>query len=344
MATDDAFERFAELEARGSSPLYETLALGLAEDEDLLAIAEEVPDDQSAPHLFFAAVQYLLLERPDDPLAAYYPSIVDSPDPPEEGAFDAFREFCLAHSDELARVVSERRVQTNIVRRSAILLPAFEHVSRRCDRAPLGLVDIGATAGLNLLWDKYAYDFETRGRYGDEDSPVRIPCGVLGRTDPPFPERMPPVGTRLGIDLNPLDVTDDDDARWLRALVWPELDERRSLTENAIAVARRNPPEIVAGDALEELRDVCERVPTDERLCLFNTHSLNQFMPDQQVELAETIDAIAAERDLSWLWCEQPIDDAEKAEVLLTEYEDGEKSTELLAYHDAHGRWIEWQA
>jgi hypothetical protein len=337
--TERAFERFARLEARGSSPLYETLALGVAGDDDLLALAAEVPDDQPSPNLLLAAVQCLLFERPDARLGAYYASVADSPEPPEDGAFEAFREFCRTHRDELSELLSSRRLQTNLVRRCAVLLPAFEYVSRRCDRTPLGLVDVGTSAGLNLLWDRYDYEFTDYGHYGRGDSPVRIPCGVLGMADPPFPEEMPPVGTRLGIDLNPLDVRDDEDARWLRALVWPELEERRSLTEAALSVAREHPPELVRGDAVTDLPDVCERVPADEQLCIVNSHTLYQFTLERQAEFEETVDRIGESRDLSWLWCEPAGD---RPEVRLTEYDDGEPSTELLAYHDAHGRWLEW--
>lgn len=339
MTDEAAFERFARMEARGSSPLYLTLSLAVAGDDELLALADEIPDDQSAPKLFLAAVQHLLFERPDDPLAAYYASLSDSPKSPDEDAVEHFREFCLEHREELADLLTSRRLQTNLARRSAVLLPAFEYVSRRCDRTPLGLVDVGTSAGLNLLWDRYAYEYTDYGQFGEWDAPVRISCGVQGWTDPPFPEKMPPVGTRLGLDLNPLDVRDEDDARWLRALVWPDLEDRRSYTEAALSVAREHPPELAQGDAVANLRDVCERVPADEKLCVFNTFTLNQLVLERQAEFEEQVDRIGERRDLFWLWCEPAGD---RCEVRLVEYEDGESSIELLAYHDAHGRWIEW--
>lgn len=339
MTDGTEFERFAEMEARGSSPLYATLARGVADDDELLALAAEVPEDRPAPNLLLAAVQYLLLERPDAPLAAYYASIADSPESPDEEAVELFREFCLEHRGELADLLASRRLQTNLVRRCAVLLPAFEYVSRRCDRTPLGLLDVGTSAGLNLHWDRYAYEYTDYGQYGEWDAPVRISSGVLGWTDPPFPEEMPPVGTRLGIDLNPLDVRDEDDARWVRAVVWPDLEDRRSYTEAAISIAREHPPELVRGDAVTDLADACERVPDDEALCVFNIHTLDHLEPERRLDFEEEVDRIGADRDLFWLWCEPAGD---RSEARLAEYEDGERSTELLAYHDAHGRWLEW--
>ena len=340
-ADEDVFERFADYEAHGDSPLYESLARCVAGDDDLLRLAATVPDDQPAPNLFLAAVQYLLFERPHDPLASYFESLADSPRSPDDDLTEVFREFCLTHQQELAELLSTRRVQTNLVRRSAILLPVFEYLSRQGEPTPLGLVDIGTSAGLNLLWDKYAYEYGEYGSFGRPDSPVRIRCGVLGTATPPFPETMPPVGTRLGIDLNPIDVRNEDDARWLRALVWPELEERRRLTEAAISVVRESPPDLIEGDAIEELTTACERVPSAERVCLVNTHTLYQFTPDQQLAFTEQVEEIGQDRDLFWIWCEPG---NEKSEVRLTTFDDGEESTELLAYHDNHGRWIEWLA
>lgn len=340
-ADEDAFERFADYEAHGDSPLYESLARCVAGDDELLRLAATVPDDQPAPNLFLTAVHYLLFEHPQDPLASYFESIAASPKSPDDNLDEVFREFCLANRQKLAELLSTRRMQTNLVHRSAILLPVFGYLSRQSESMPLGLVDIGTSAGLNLFWDKYAYEYGEYGSFGPADSPVRIRCGVLGTAPPPLPETMPTVGTRLGIDLNPIDVRNEDDARWLRALVWPELEERRRLTKAAITVARESPPNLIEGDAIEELTTACKRVPSDERLCLVNTHTLYQFTPDQQVAFTEQVEVIGQHRDLFWIWCEPG---NEKPEIRLTTFDGGEESTELLAYHDNHGRWIEWLA
>lgn len=340
-STGSEFERFADVEVGDSSPLYKALAQSVADDEDLLAIADATPPGQPAPNLLLAAVQFLLFDNQNAPLAAYFASITDSPRPPDDDLVGHFREFCLTNRDELVNVISTRRVQTNLVRRSATLLPVFEYLSRRSDRTPLGLVDVGTSAGLNLLWDKYGYEFTGHGTYGSADSPVQIPCGVLGTSDIPLPDEMPPVGSRLGIDLDPLDVREEDDARWLRALVWPELEERRSLTEAAISVARDHPPQLIQGDALDVLLSTCERVPPDEQLCIVNTHTLYQLSPDEQAEFERLIERIGETRELFWIWDEPTESDSV---VGLTTFANGTSSTQILAMHDLHGRWIEWQS
>lgn len=340
MTTAETFERFASNEADGSSPLYEALSLGVANDDTLLALAGEVPADQPAPNLLFAAVQYLLFDSPEEPLAAYYPSIAASPKPPDKVVFTKFREFCLDHRAELLALFSSRRVQTNVVRRSGVLYLVFEYVSRRCNRTPLGLLEIGPSAGVNLLWDKYGYDYGEYGRYGVQESPVQIATEIRGTRSPPLPDVPPPIGTRLGIDLNPLDIRSSDDVRWLRALIWPEHVERRSLLEGAVSIARETPPTLIEGDAIEALGSVSERVPRDEQLCVFNTHTLYQLTPDQRDEFAKQVDRVGRDRNLFWVDCEWY---EEVPEVRLHEYADSERQTTVLAFYDAHGRWIEWQ-
>ncbi|UTF52413.1 DUF2332 domain-containing protein [Natronosalvus rutilus] len=335
----NTFEKFATVEAHGSSPLYETLSLSIADDEEILALTGEVPADQPAPNLLFAAVQYLLFERPDEVLADYFPNTSELSKLPREGAYEAFRNFCLSHRDDIISLLQSRRVQTNVISRSSILLPVFEYLSRRCNRIPLGVVEIGPSAGLNLLFDKYGYQYGRYGKYGDPKSPVQLSCEVRGDEEPPLPKELPLLGKRLGIDLNTLDVRNEDDVRWLRALIWPEHEERRNLIEGAVSVARESPPELIEGNALTDLENVCSEVPENEQLCIFNTHVLYQFTVEQQEEFAELFGEIGQSRDLFWANCEWHGDEPE---VRFVEYVDGTKSIDVLALYDSHGRWIEW--
>jgi hypothetical protein len=150
------FHRFAELECLGMSALYESLCHSLAEDRDLLAIAADARPGQPVPNLFMAAVHWLLMKGAQHPLKDYYPDI--SPEMTAHGdPYPSFRSFCLEHSEEIVDLVSTRLVQTNVVRRCAVLLPAFAVAMGRDAGQPLSLVEIGASAGLNLLWDRYSY-------------------------------------------------------------------------------------------------------------------------------------------------------------------------------------------
>ena len=132
MPVAERYRQFAE-EARGRSPLYERLALGVAGDRGLLELLERLPPAKQQPNLLFAAVQYLAGPQPD---------------------LDAFRSFVLDHSDQVLATMAAHRTQTNEVSRCALLLPLLAALP-----GPLALVEVGASAGLCLLPDRYAYDY-----------------------------------------------------------------------------------------------------------------------------------------------------------------------------------------
>ncbi|WP_158056216.1 DUF2332 domain-containing protein [Halorussus halophilus] len=341
----EQFRSFADW-CVGTSPLYERLARGVADDSELLALAAETPDGRSPPHLLLAGVQYLLFERRDHELADFYPSVTtDATDPDEEDPFPAFREFALENADEIRDLLASRRTQTNAVRRCAALMPAFEVVSRRANRRPLALVEVGPSAGLNLLWGRYCYDYGSFGRYGNSDSPVVLESEVRGESTPPFPENdgLPPVESRVGLDLNPLDVTDDADALWLRSLVWPEHDERHDILDGAIEVARREPPELREGDALELLPDALAEIPPETPVCVFDTQVRYQFSDEMRERFDDLLLAAGENRELYSLSGDLTADWAENGIVLtLQTVEDGTFHSERLATYEQHGRWVEW--
>ena len=107
-------------------------------------------------------------------------------------------------------------MQTNEVRRCCYLLPAVTLAARLAAPAPLALIEAGASAGLNLGLDGYAYDYGTGTITGDPRSPLTLHCELRGGTPPPLALPAPDIAWRAGIDLSPLD---PDDAAWLRALV-----------------------------------------------------------------------------------------------------------------------------
>jgi hypothetical protein len=331
------FERFALRECH-VSPLYERLSLGIAHDPELLAIAAQAKPGQPVPNLFLAAVHFLLLRDVQHPLADFYPSLAAMP--PAADPYPSFRAFCLEHQESILALISTRLVQTNEVRRCSCLLPAFAHVARRSPGRPLGLVEIGASAGLNLLWDRYSYDYGANRRCGDPRSPVHIACELRGAQQPPLPAALPLVARRVGLDLDPLDVRDPDAALWLRALVWPDEAGRAELLQQAIRVAQQDPPRLWPGNALDLLPEALATIPNDQALCVFHTHTINQFAPEARARLSALLAEHAAGRNLyrisiEWLGEVYP-------RLELVAFESGVRTESLLAYCGAHGEWLEW--
>jgi hypothetical protein len=339
----EAFESFADW-CVGTSPLYERLARGVADDSALLDLAAAVPEGRSPPHLLLAAVHSLLLADKDHPPSTYYGTCTKNPTvPTESDPHPPFRAFCLDHETELRTLLATRRTQTNAVRRCAALLPAFEHVSRTVSD-PLVLIELGPSAGLNLCWDRYSYDYGDFGQYGRTDSSVRIESTVRGDRSPPLSEELPPVASRVGIDLHPLDVTDPDDARWLRALVWPEHETRHELLRQAIAAAQESPPRLVAGDAVEMLPDVFAEIPPERPVCVFDTNIRYQLDEAGRERLRSVLADIGSERELHVLSGDRAAEGYEQGILLThTTFDPDEQRSGLLVYQQ-HGEWIEWLA
>ena len=159
-------------------------------------------------------------------------------------------------------------------------------------------MEVGASAGLNLLWDRFHYRYGEQAGWGDPASPVRLACEPRGEPLPPIPGALPNVIRRVGIDLDPVDMGDADAVAWLRALIWPEHRHRVAALDGALRVAASDPPALIAADALDALPGVLENAPPAAALCVFHTFTLNQFPPDARRRFGEILDACGDRRDL----------------------------------------------
>lgn len=228
-STADWYRRFAD-DARGDSAVYLEWASGIAGDPEALSIIDRLPEQKRHPPLVLACARMLGAE----------PS-----------AWPRFRDWLTASADALVQEAGRRHTQTNEPRRCAAFLPALGLIA-----GPIALIEVGASAGLTLIPDRYAY------RYGQAllgDSALVFDCAVEGPV--PIPGAVPDIGWRRGIDLQPLDVTVEEDARWIELLVWPGQVDRLARTQAAIGTAQADPPAIVRGDAVDALREAVADVP-----------------------------------------------------------------------------------
>ncbi len=342
------WEVFAERECRGYSPLYESICRSVAVDGDLLALVEAGPRSARQPNVLLAAVHYLILGGVDHPLAEVYAGTSRADPAPR------FRDFCLTHRDAVLELLATRHTQTNECGRSAAIVPSLTWVARQ-RREPLALVDVGASAGLNLLCDRYRIDYASAGATGPADSSVRIECRVLGGS-PPIAARAPELTARLGLDREPIDLDDPDATRWLLACVWPDTG-RLDRTTAAIDLARDRKPVVVEGDAVDDLAGVLERLPDDALPCITTTWTFAYLSSEQRDAFVEELTRLGAHRPLAWITAEGPglVDRFERGEpphhdlttpsVLGVEVFDGRRSAPtMLAWVHPHGHWIDWRA
>lgn len=339
----ESFKEFARLLTTGAvtSTIYLDLASKISKDSDLLDLSRNVLPGQLIPNMLFGAVHYLLLQDNNKyhPLTEYYPTLGGSNSKITD-IFPLFKQFCQNNRTELISIIQTRRVQTNEIRRCALFIPGYEIVSQLNQRQPLSVIEIGASAGLNLNFDLYWYKYSNDSKVGLKSSNVELTCEIRGNTSPPIPKKLPVIATKIGIDLNPLDITNNEDKLWLQALIWPEHVERFEILDKAINIAQSNPPKILKGDGLALLDQALTECLPNSTICIIHSFTLNQFSEEHRQEFYNKLKAEGKKRpiyvlSLEWLNSKKPL-------LSLDIYQEGQRSEKTLAYGESHGNWLEW--
>jgi Uncharacterized protein conserved in bacteria (DUF2332) len=334
----DLFRLLAEVEFHGSSPLYERLCIGAAEEPEILAMLLQAAPADRMPHLLFGAMQFLLLVEGTDPIEQF-----------GTAPFEHFRTWCLDRRPEIENLVAARFTQTNEVGRCAALLPTLSTVAQLTG-LPLALLEVGASAGLNLLLDRYRYVYRQGEETGKGDAEVVLCPRLRGTTIPPL--SVPIIAWRMGLDRHPVDVYDEEAVTWLRSCIWPEQRWRIELFERAVSEARKDPARVSAGDAVESLAQVVHGVPENLALCIVHTAVIN-YLPDP-VSFTQTLVDLSASRPIWWVSGEAqgmvrelpqpPPPGGEALPFLYGVVPLGVEghAPRTLALARSHGTWIEW--
>jgi hypothetical protein len=295
----------------GRSPLYASLCRRLADDPRVEELAAAPRWD--VPLRLLAGLHHLVLEG--------------------RARWDAIDEALDRHASFLARFVAEHEVQTNEVQRSWALLPAFLSLA---DGRPLDLLELGPSAGLNLVWDRYRYAYASGG-WGS---------GVLElRGD----DRVPPPGTllsrrvavvrRRGVDRSPIDVTRDEGALLLQSFVWADQAERLARLRAAIEVVRDEPPELIRGDYVASLPSLLAERVDGAQLVVYETASTQYLDRAAREALHEALHHAGREEPLTFLTTRSSPDrDFYTLEAVA--WPSGRRCA--LLHLDFHGAWLEW--
>ncbi|SDL63570.1 hypothetical protein SAMN05216244_0208 [Sediminibacillus halophilus] len=332
----ERFQNFSLYECRGSSRLYECLATEIANDDELLRLSEHAREDQPTPNLLLGAVHYLL-QRNDHPLKRFYASLTTVPDKPEE-AFYWFKDFCLKNEKEIKQLLIEKLVQTNEVRRCTYLYPIFCHIYRQT-KQPLSLIELGSSAGLQLLWDKYAYRYDNGSIVGNANAQLVLTAEMRGGQLPLLIKESPPVAKRIGVDLHINHLNDPEDYAWLKALIWPEHHTRRTAFEQAVVQWENEASNLtlMEGNGVDLLEEVAAGIPLDSTICVFHTHVANQIPTSEKKKLKDCIKRISRYRDIFHIY-----NNMSDRLLHIDRVSEGKESHETVGRTDGHGSWFEW--
>lgn len=331
-----------------TSPLYRALCPVVAADRPLLELMTRRRPGQQASYLLFGAVHQLLLYGADHRLREFYPSLADgrtageaAADPADSGP--AFLDFCRQQSTALEELVATRLVQSNVVRRAVGLRYVLWAVAQRWT-GPVHLIEIGASAGLLMNVDRYR--FLVGGReFGEPDSPVTIESRWRGAAPVPDLDAVPEIVGKTGVDLSPLDLTDERERRWLRALVWPEQRSAAALLEAAIEVAREEPPVVIAGDAIEVCPTLAGELPADHARVVFHAATRMHVPDDRRRAFDEAVDSLASTGPLFHVWIEPPSAQHHGYPVeqpgVIALHGPGDEAASALVRVDGHLHWLE---
>ena len=299
MARDLAqvYRHFGEVDAAGASPLYERVAVALSESGEALRAIEAAPARKRHPTVILAALHDLALAGHAPALAAAY-AAADG-----DAAARAAIDTLVRMTDSVVTIAVRRQARANETGRCAVLYPAIAEAARRVGAVAVGLIDVGCSAGLNLNVDRVGITYSNGQSLGDPSSPVRMSSSIAG--DRAIPARaMPEVVARIGVDLDPVDVTDADDARWLRACLWPDQPERAARLEAEMALAAAAPPLLLQGDAVEVMPDAFARVPADALPVVTTTWALSRFPFESRLRFLHRLDEAATGRAVAWVSAE----------------------------------------
>ncbi|GAA1686655.1 DUF2332 domain-containing protein [Microcella alkalica] len=261
-STAERYSRFAR-EAARRSPIYAAWSEAIALDDELVALIDTLPVADREPLLVLTAARFTGLSPRGD-----------------------VRTWLEGEWDAVAAVARLRSARSDDLRRTGTLVAALQGIA-----GPIALLEVGASAGLGLLADRYSHVFagpEGERRLDPVDGPsiLELRC-ELGR-GVPLPARMPDIVWRAGLDRSPLRLDRADDERWLRTLVWPEERTSAAQLDAAIGIAREHPPHLVAADAVDGVAALAAHAPPDATLVVWSPFLLDRFSPPERERFART--------------------------------------------------------
>ncbi|WP_130379676.1 DUF2332 domain-containing protein [Kribbella sp. VKM Ac-2569] len=297
------YRRFGEVDALKTSPVYARMAIALSESPEALRVIENAPPRRRHPTAILAALHHLALSGQAPDLAAAF-ATANTTATTNAAGLDVVGavavEVVRRRGDLVLEAGAKRKVRGDEGGRHAVLYPAVAEVARRVGAGSVGLIDVGRSAGLNLTVDRVGISYSNGQSLGDAGSAVQASASVVGDGLVPL-RAMPEVAARVVVDVDPVDVTDVDEARWLRACVPPDQVERLAMLKAELALAEAAPPVLVRGGVVDVLPEAIASVPDDVLPVVITTWALSGLDLEGRLRFLQRLDEAATRRPVAWV-------------------------------------------
>ncbi|MGW7679880.1 DUF2332 domain-containing protein [Kribbella sp. NPDC054772] len=296
------YRRFAESDASKTSPLSTRIALALSESDEALAVIETASPRKRSPTIILAVLHYLALTGQAPDLAEAFAPAPNASADHERGdaAGTVAVDVVVRMRDSVVSLAESRTVRSNESGRYAVLYPAIAEVAQRVGADAIGLIDVGRAAGLNLTVDRVGIAYSDGQSLGDSGSSLQVAASMVG--DRGVPTRaIPEVVSRAVVDVDPVDVTDVDQARWLRACLPPDEVDALALLGAELELAATTAPTLVRGDPVDVLPDALAQVPAGVLPVVTTTWALSNVPLEGRLRFLQHLNDAATLRPIAWV-------------------------------------------
>jgi hypothetical protein len=341
-------EHFSEFSRIQASPIYATLSGFIATQPEILQLVSMVPLQKSPRTVFFAAVHTILLKGAKHPLAEFYPSLGGKKKISEQNRsilFAQFLDFFTRYQAEIKSYLS-RSTQTNEAMRSIALLPAFSEIAKREHQSKFSLIEIGTSAGFLLNVDKYSYKLNEL-LLGNAVQIEPFTPKWQGHLPENLKTNFMTIENKIGVDINPIDIEDNEIRLWLKGLIWPEQVGRLRSFDLACKVLIENKKNITIlkgtfDTYIEKIMSLCSK---SETLCFLCVWVLYQLSEEENNKINEKLRNIARSRNKKIYFILDDWDLTSKTEsnnIILREFDKkGDYIDTKVCQTHHHGEWID---
>ncbi|WP_414051352.1 DUF2332 family protein [Macrococcus animalis] len=328
------FEAYSET-VKGDSPLYSYITKHLAENETLML--------KLTPHYFNAhfislyltsIVKHLYVH--EDSLRDYFLNFTTEPKKPSKDLMNEFLNFQEEHFSSILSDIERYNLKKNIVERSSVLIPVFQHIIKLSGQADFNVVELGSKGGLLLNYDWYGYTFNKKIEIGNTEE-FNIKVKLNGYDEGFNISELNHPYKKIGITKNKIDLTLEDEYFWLMSLYYPEETKRRKQFMKARKVFLDHPVEILEGDELKLLPSVLESLPQNEAVILFHVHVTKNWSDEKKQQLMQIITDYSSKHEIYHVHHQIFNND-----IYLDSFIDGKLQRHKLAHFDLNALTIDW--